>query len=313
MRIVFFGSGAFGVPTLHALTARHDIAAVVTNPPRPVGRGGRVSPTPIAAAAEQAAPSTAVLTPERVRDAADDIARIQADAWVVIAYGHKLPAAMLRDRFAVNLHGSLLPRWRGAAPVNAAVLAGDAHSGNSVISLADRMDAGLIYATTRRDITLATTATDLHDALSADGVAAVLGVLDAHAAGDLRGQPQNEADATTAGKLSKADGWVSFHGTGDEARRRINGLSQWPGVTAQLKGERLRLLRAAPGEQRDTGEPGELIDADAGDIACREGAVRLLEVQPANKRAMAWSDFARGRRLQAGARLIGHESEDATP
>src|SRR5258705_3491243 len=152
MRLLFFGSGAFGLPTLERLAAQHQILAVITQPDRPAGRGGRSTPTPIGAWVAEHLPGTPTFKPPKINDPfiIQQIRAIGrpdasgADAWVVIAFGQKLPRALLDGVFAINLHASLLPRWRGAAPINAAILAGDTQTGNSVITLADRMDAGLI-------------------------------------------------------------------------------------------------------------------------------------------------------------------------
>lgn len=316
MRLVFFGSGAFGEPTLAALAQRHQIAAVVTQPDRPAGRGGKSTATPIAqfADAHLGAAGVPVWREENVNIPAvrERIRAVEADAWVVIAFGQYLSKALLEGVFAVNLHGSLLPRWRGAAPVAAAVLAGDAEAGNSVITLASRMDAGLVLGQTRRPLRPEYTAGDLHDLLSGDGPDAVLGVLADQAAGRVRGQEQDESLVTVAGKFTKADGWVDFGGSADECRRRIHGLNPWPGVTVQHRGAPLKLLRCAV-ERSGGGAAGTLADASAGVVHCGGGtALRLLEVQPAGKRAMPWTDYANGRRVESGERLeAGREPERA--
>lgn len=314
MRLVFLGSGAFGLPTLDALARgepvrAHEVVMVVTQPDRPAGRGGRLTTTPVGAWAVEQLPGVPLLKPGRVNEPGivDQIRAVGADAWVVIAFGQKLGRPLLADRFAINLHASRLPRWRGAAPINAAILAGDAATGNSVITLAERMDAGLILGQSERPIGPASTAGELHDHLAADGPELVLRVLAEHASGTLRANEQDEALVTLAPKLSRADSWVDLRATADECRRRINGLSPWPGVQAQLDGHPLKLIRAQAEQQGEmpatpamTTHPGALLDPAAGLVACGGGVLRLLEIQPANKRAMAWADFARGRALAAG-------------
>ena len=314
MRLVFLRSGAFGLPTQDALACgeparAHEVVMVVTQPDRPAGRGGRLTPTPAGAWAAEHLPGVPLLKPERVNEpgVVGQIRGVEADAWVVIAFGQKLGRPLLADRFAINLHASRLPRWRGAAPINAAILAGDAATGNSVITLAERMDAGLVLGQSEREIGPATTAGELHDLLAADGPGLVLRVLAEHASGALQALEQDEALVTLAPKLSRADSWVDFRATAEECRRRINGLSPWPGVQAMLDGLPLKLLRAQaerrgemPATHAITTIPGTLLDPAAGLIACGRGVLRLLEVQPANKRAMAWADFARGRALGAG-------------
>jgi methionyl-tRNA formyltransferase len=307
MQIVYFGSGAFGLPTLRALAAEHEVALVVTQPDRPAGRGGRLTPTPVGEWTAEHAPEVPLLKPERVNEAGvvEQIRGVAADAWVVIAFGQKLGRTLLADRFAINLHASLLPRWRGAAPINAAILAGDPVTGNSVITLADRMDAGLVLGQSDRPILPETTAGELHDLLAADGPGLVRRILAEQARGTLRPIVQDESLVTLAPKLSRDDAWVDF-GTGpDECRRRINGLSPWPGVQVALGELGIKLLRARPESMAapQRAAPGAVIDPVQGLVACGGGVLRLMEVQPSGKRAMAWAEFARGRTIPAGAVL----------
>jgi methionyl-tRNA formyltransferase len=306
--VVFFGSGAFGVPTLAALVRERGVVGVVTQPDKPAGRGGLMTPTPVAAWLAEHAPRIPVLRPERC-GAPDVVAAIRAWPalrWVVIAYGQKLPAALLADRFAINLHASLLPRWRGAAPIHSAVLAGDAETGNSVITLAEKMDAGLILAQSRREILPAQTTGELHDLLSQDGPALVLRVLAEHDAGTLKPVAQEESGVTLAKKLSRADGLVDPAGlTSEELRRRMHGLNPWPGVAVLLRGKELKLRRGAVLDVASKAvQPAAFIDAARGVVACAGGtALRLLEVQPAGGKPQAWETFARGARLTDEDRL----------
>ncbi|MBX3316893.1 MAG: methionyl-tRNA formyltransferase [Phycisphaeraceae bacterium] len=325
MRIAFFGSGEFGLPTLRALAKEHTLVGVVTQPDKPAGRGTSLTPTPIGAAASAELPKVPLLKPTRCNapEAVAEIRNWNADAWVVIAFGQKLGATLLDGIFAINLHASILPRWRGAAPINAAILAGDAHSGNSVITLADRMDAGEVLASSRSAIGPAETAGELHDRLSAEGPELVLRVLLEFRRGTLSRHVQDESLVTLAPKLSRADGYVDFVQGAAVCARRINGLSPWPGVTMTLLGpegkpiESLKLCRAmvqsgaSRSESRDVTpvdrcavEPGLILDPESGVVACGSGStVRLIDVQPAGKRIMAWPDFARGRRLSGAERL----------
>ncbi len=308
MDLVYFGSGAFGLPTLERLAARHRVRCIVTQPDRPAGRGGRLTPTPIGAWAAGHAPGVPLLKPERVNEPSvcAQVRAFEADAWVVIAFGQKLGRALLDGRFAINLHASLLPRWRGAAPINAAILAGDAETGNSVITLADRMDAGDILAQSRRPLDAALTAGELHDLLAADGPDLVESVLRAREAGTLSPRVQDETLVTLAPKLSKADGWVDLAQPAEACRRRIHGLTPWPGVTATLGGRSLRLLRVEPADaDPQQSAVGTIVDPDRGTVACGGAtALRLLTVQPAGGRDMPWSDFARGHRVERGAALV---------
>jgi methionyl-tRNA formyltransferase len=339
MDLVFLGSGEFGVPTLAALSGAHRVRAIITQPDRAAGRGGRLTPTPVAQWAAAHAPRVPVLKPVRVNDPAV-LTQVRAVAgprpvFVVIAFGQKLGRALLDGVFAINLHASLLPRWRGAAPINAAVLAGDRQTGNSVISLAEVMDAGLVYGQSQRTIELEQTAGELHDLLAADGPGLVLDILERHAAGELRGVPQDAAKVTLAPKLSRADAWVDLTDTAELCRRRIHGLTPWPGVWVRLEpggpsstaakppggGAGLKLWRvrvegAEPGPTHAEGrQGGAILDAAAGLVACGGGtALRLLEVQPAGGRKMAWADFVRGHRIGTGARLMaGRQAMEETP
>ena len=313
--VVYFGSGAFGVPTLRALAARCRVRAVVTQPDRPAGRGKALTPNPIAAFAADHLPDADLIKPEKVNtpEVIDRVRAHPGDAWVVIAFGQYLGRRLLADRFAINLHASLLPRWRGAAPINHAVLAGDTETGNSVITLAERMDAGFVLSTSRRPIDPAQTAGELHDQLAEDGPALVLGVLARHAAGTLDPVEQDESQVTLAGKLSRDDARVDFAEPADACRCRINGLSPWPGVTIEIAGQRVKLLRAGPesGGTAPEQPPGTILDAERGVVACAASRLQLLEVQPAGKRAMPWTDFARGARVQTGDTLGGWEQRGA--
>ena len=308
MRIVYFGSGAFGLPTLEALARRHEVVAVVTQPDRPAGRGGTLTPTPIAEWAARRLPGVPLLKPFSVNepDPAGLLRAFDADAWVVIAFGQKLGRSLLERVTAINLHASLLPRWRGAAPISAAILAGDEVSGNSVITLADRMDAGLILGQATRPIGPALTAGELHDQLASDGPALVLDVLDAHAAGRLTPRAQEESLATKAPKLSRADDWLDLSLDASINARRINALSPWPGITVRIAAIPLKLLRAkaVQGDAHQTAVPGTITDAARGLFACAAGSLELLDLQPAGGRAMSWSDFAHGRRIPTGAVLL---------
>lgn len=302
-KLIFFGSGAFGIPSLRALLAQHDILLVVTQPDRPAGRGSALTPTPIAATIQSEFPHIPLIKPEKVNEASvrDQIRNAGADAFVVIAFGQKLGKSLLDGVFAVNLHGSILPRWRGAAPINAAILAGDPYVGNSVITLADKMDAGLILATSSHPQNPDWTTAELHDILAADGPALLEHVLRDRPAG----QSQDESLVTIAPKFAKADGWIDFHQSATECRRRIHGLNPWPAVTVQFRSQPLKLLRAKAFDEATQQPAGAIIDPATGTIACADSTLQLLEVQPANKRPMPWPDFARGHKPLKGELLVG--------
>lgn len=307
MRLLLLGSGAFGLPTFRALAARHDIAGVITQPDKPAGRGAHPTPTPVGEWAAAELPQTPLLKPQRINlpDVIAQVRDFNADAWVVIAFGQKLSRPLLQDVFAINLHASILPRWRGAAPINAAILAGDAVTGNSVITLADRMDAGLVLGTTSRPIDATTTAGELHDLLAADGPPLVQLVLEQHAGGTLTPVAQDESLVTIAPKLSKADAVLDFSRPAVECRRRVHAFNPWPGVGVSFAGIDVKLHRVQDEQPHvSSGSPGTLIDPQHGVVACGSGLLRLLNVQPAGKKPMDWTSFARGRTIDAGLALL---------
>lgn len=293
----------------------HTLLAVVSQPDKPAGRGMKLTPTPIAEWVAATLPNVPLFKPTDINEPSvrDQLRAFNADAWVVIAFGQKLSSPLLEGVFAINLHASLLPRWRGAAPINAAILAGDTVTGNSVITLADRMDAGLVLGTSMRRIEPQQTAGELHDLLSADGPALVLDVLRRRSAGTLAPVTQDEAKVTKARKLSKADGVLDFELSAPSVRHKVHGLTPWPGVTVTVTPQlalnplppiQLKVLRVAEGDSPGGAQPGAFVDLDAGDVACGGGGtVRLLEVQPAGGKPMPWESFRRGagRMLTAGA------------
>jgi methionyl-tRNA formyltransferase len=245
-----------------------------------------------------------LIKPENVNQptTVERIRVLEADAFVVVAFGQKLGRTLLDGVFAINLHGSLLPKYRGAAPINWAIINGERETGVSVIALADRMDAGEVYAMAATTIEPIETAGELHDRLALSGPEIIQHVLEQHASGGAVGQPQDERLATHAPKLSKDDGTVSFDQPAAGVRNRIHGLTPWPGCTVRLEGKDLRLLRAEVVDEATlSGRPGEVF-ANAM-IACRPGVLRLLEVQPPGKPAMTWNAFRNGNPVRVGARL----------
>ncbi len=341
MKIVYLGSGAFGLPTLVSIAREHQLLTVVTQPDRPAGRGGAMTPTPIAAWIAEHHVKIPIIKPLKV-NVPEVVAAIRAfnpDAFVIIAFGQKLGKGLLDGIPAMNLHASLLPRWRGAAPINAAILAGDNITGNSVITLADRMDAGLVLAQSTREISPILTAGELHDLLAIDGPTLVREVLARVARGDQGGTAQDESLVTIAPKMSKEDGWIDFNASADACRQRVHGLTPWPGVTVKMvipgnnnnnnnnndnnddgtnnppTEHLLKILRVQTANETSqqpqrpasvAHEPGLIIDLEWGLVACGDRtAINLLEVQPPGKRSMSWADFARGRQISPGTRLIG--------
>ncbi|MCH2137484.1 MAG: methionyl-tRNA formyltransferase [Phycisphaerales bacterium] len=290
MKVVLFGAGAFGLPTFERLHAMHDVALVVSQPDRPAGRGRTTTPNPVSQWAMAGQLPLHRSDNVNRREDVELIRAVDSDAWVVIAFGQKLGSALLDDRFAINLHGSLLPRWRGAAPIHHAVMAGDDVTGVSVITLAATMDAGDVLGQARLPIDPSATTGDLHDALAQLGPDAVESVLRDHAQGTLTAQQQHADAVTQAGKLSRSDAVIDFNAGPDTVRGRINGLSPWPGVAVDVDGRRLKLLRADRSD--DVVGPGHL--TAEGVLGCAGGSVRVLDVQPQGKRPMPFSDWANG-------------------
>ena len=308
MNIVFLGSGAFGVPTLERLAKDHTITGIVTQPDRKAGRGGKLKATPIGEWAAEHLPGVPMIKPEKINtDEVRDIVRgWEADAWVVIAYGQYLGQKLIADRFAINLHGSLLPRWRGASPINSAIVAGDQITGNSVITIDKEMDAGAVLGQSTRSIESNQTASMLHDALSHDGPDLISSVLEAHLHQRIEYLTQDPSKVTIASKMSKADGVVDFSQSARLVNARINGLNPWPSIAVGFRDETVKINHSQLGNVQSQEVPGTIVDSSRGLIACGdENTIELLMVQPPNKRAMDWKAFANGRSVIQGDRLIG--------
>lgn len=301
MRLIFMGTPDFAVPALDALAAAgHEIAAVYSQPPRPAGRGQQPRPSPVAARA--AALGLPLATPAALRDPAaqSDLAALGAEAAVVVAYGLILPPAILAApaRGCFNIHASLLPRWRGAAPIQRAVLAGDAETGVCVMAMEAGLDTGPVLLREATPIGAEDTAGDLHDRLAAMGARLMvdaLGRIDA-----LAPVPQPEAGVTYAAKIDKAEARIDWTRPAAEVDRLIRGLSPFPGAWCEIAGERVKLLRSRLAE--GAGAPGEALD-DRLTVACGEGAVRVLALQRAGRAPVAAAEALRGFAAPRGARL----------
>jgi len=320
LKLAFLGSGAFGLPTLKALVQHHDVVLVVTQPDRPAGRGMKLTPTPISEFAAASLPGVPLHKPEDI-NAPEALAAVReaagpdkVDAWIIIAFGQKLSEPLLDGVFACNLHASILPRWRGAAPINWSILSGDPFAGNSVITIAQKMDAGLVLGGSMRPMEPHLTAGELHDVLAADGPVVVLDVLSQYAQGSRPGvdfgEVQDEGVVSKAKKLSRADAWIDMTGSAEKCRRKINGLSPWPGVDAVLAWDAVslpvKLSRAivADSPTAPAATAGTLIDPQEGIFSCGDGSqLQLLELQPAGSKVMTWQQFANGRRPPKGALL----------
>lgn len=312
MRIVFCGSGDVAVPTLRALRdAGHDVPAAVTQPPRPAGRGGRLTPTPVALQCGEwdlpviDAPS--INAPEVV----DRLRRLEPRLIVVVDFGQKIHAAArgVAPLGAINMHASLLPKLRGAAPVNWALIRGDTVTGVTTFHLVDRMDAGPILLQRSTPIAATETAEDLRARLAQLGAVAVLETVEGLAAGRLAGVEQDEAAATLAPKLDKACVVIDFADSACELSARIRGTWPWPGAHADFRhagrpDTRVILARCAALPPSDRpGEPGAL--ADDLTVHTGDGRLEILELKVAGKRLMHWRDFVNGYRVAPGDRFLG--------
>jgi methionyl-tRNA formyltransferase len=303
LRLIFMGTPDFAVPALLELAARgHDIAAVYTRAAKPAGRGMDLQATPVERAARGLA--LPVLSPATLKEAAAQAAfrALAADAAVVIAYGLILPKAVLDapKLGCFNLHASLLPRWRGAAPINRAIMAGDKETGVTVMKMDEGLDTGAMAMAERVSIGADMTAGDLHDALARLGADVMARALAALERGSLTLTPQPDEGVTYAGKISKDETRIDWAKPWRDVHNHIRGLSPFPGAWFELGGARVKALRSAPGE--GSGAPGTVLD-DKLTIACGAGSVRLTQVQRAGKQPMDAQDFLRGTAVNEGTQL----------
>ncbi|WP_432557748.1 methionyl-tRNA formyltransferase [Granulicoccus sp. GXG6511] len=306
MRLVFAGTPEVAVPSLNALAASgHEVVAVVTRPDAPAGRGKRLVASPVAQRAEEL--GIEVLKPGHPREAdfQQRLAALEPDCCPVVAYGAILPSAVLEiPRHGwVNLHFSLLPRWRGAAPVQRAIMAGDAETGACVFDIVPELDAGDVYAELRTPIAANETAGDLLTRLADEGAGLLTGVMDELAAGTAVATPQPAEGVTVAPKLTVAEAEVNWAATDEEVDRRIRGCTPAPGAWTTFRGERFKILRAHPAGGAPL-DPG-VINAAKQWLQVGTGSrpLELDVVQPFGKKAMKAADWARGVELAPGERF----------
>ena len=300
MRIVFIGAGEIGVPTLQALlrSSEHQLTGVVTQPDKPVGRAQRIEPTPIKKAL--AGSNVPILQPARIKDpqAIEEIRALQPDAIVVMAYGQILPPEVLEvpSVACLNLHASLLPRWRGAAPIQAAIAAGDRETGITVMYMAEGLDTGDILLQRRIDISPTDTGGSLHDRLAQIAPEASLEALQMLATGNAPRIPQDNALATYAPKLTRDDGKIDWSESAEVIERKIRAFNPWPGAFTEIAASgvgKLKIFSAAIVDL--SGKPGEFLRSEKELIvAAGKNALALNEVQPEGKRRMDAAAFLRG-------------------
>jgi methionyl-tRNA formyltransferase len=295
LRLVFMGTPDFAVPTLVELVGSgHEVVAVYTRAPQPAGRGLAPRPSPIAREAERF--SLPIITPKTLKenDAAEAMRTHGADAAVVVAYGLILPKSILEifPRGCFNLHASLLPRWRGAAPIHRAVMAGDQETGVMVMKMDEGLDTGAIAMAERMPIGADATTGELHDELARLGPDLMLQALAALEKGQLQLTPQAPSGVTYANKIAKSETRINWTKPWNEVHNHCRGLSPFPGAWCELAGAgRVKILRTT--KSSGSGPPGQVLD-DKLTVACGSGAVRLVELQRAGKQPMAADEFLRG-------------------
>jgi methionyl-tRNA formyltransferase len=308
-RIVFFGTPAFAVPSLSALIDSSDsVVAVVTQPDRPRGRGQQVRPEAVKIHAQ--ARGLEILQPGRLRDEAflSAFSALKPDLAVVAAYGRILPTALLQmpPQGFVNVHASLLPRWRGAAPVHRAIIAGDVRTGVTIMRVVPELDAGPMLASSTLDIGLDETSAELEARLASLGAELLVSTLVRLSAGPVTETPQDADLVTYAPRLERRGSRIDFARPAAAVHNQIRGLQPWPLAAAMLRGKRVLFHRShIVSDIERAGEPGEItaVDADGLVVATQPGVIRVLEIQAEGKQPVSAAAFARGSRLDAGARF----------
>lgn len=306
MKVLFYGTPRFALATLEALLAGHEVVGVVTQPDRPAGRGQRLSPPPVKERATAA--GVPVLQPERLRDPVwlESLRAFGADVAVVVAFGQILPKAVLDvpARGSINVHTSLLPKYRGAAPIAWAIIRGETETGITTFQMDEGLDTGAMLLQARTAIRPGETAGELAERLSRLGAQVLIDTL--ARLDSITSIPQRHEQASLAPRLKKTDGHLDWREPARALVNRIHGCNPWPGAAAVAPGGRLVIWRARAVEHEAGGAaPGTLVGrADDLRIAAGEGAVEPIEVQPENRRALAWREYLRGARLRAGDRLM---------
>ena len=309
LRIVYFGTPRFAVPTLRALIqSRHPVVAVVSQPDRPKGRGQQVVATPTSTLAQEH--GIQVLQPTRLRDQEflDRVSALNADLGVVAAYGRILPESLLQiPRLGlINVHASLLPKYRGAAPIHRAVMNGDTETGVTIMRLVRELDAGPMLATVTRPIASDATSVDVESDLAEAGAQLLVEVVERMAAGPVTETPQDDARATFAPKLEKSESPIDWTLPAARIHDLVRGLQPWPMASTLVEGARCLVHRTSVGAEPGEGAPGAVLAAegDALVIAAGDGVpVRILQIQPEGKRVMTAREFLSGRRIARGALL----------
>jgi methionyl-tRNA formyltransferase len=309
LRVIYFGTPAFAVPALQALIdSRHRVVALVSQPDRPRGRGQQLMPTPTKRVAlDHAIP---ILQPDRLRDDRfmTEVSGLSPDLGVVAAYGKLLPEALLQiPRFGmINVHASLLPRWRGAAPVHRAVMAGEAVTGVTIMRVVKELDAGATFAERSRPIGGDETSPVVEADLAALGAGLLMEVVDRIAGGTAVETPQDETLVTYAPKITRDEGLVDWARPAAQIHNLVRGLQPWPMVSARLAGERLLIHQTRPTDETSGAAPGAVVVAGSEGLGVAAGdgrVLRVLRLQPEGRRVMSAREFLAGRRITRGLRF----------
>jgi len=313
MNIVYLGSGWFGIESLSALyDSEHDLRLVVTQPPHPAGRGREPRPTPAARWADNHRIPCVETGNVNASEVIEQIASYQPDLIVVIAFGQKINDELIKlpPKGAINVHSSLLPQYRGAAPINWAIVEGETRTGLSVITLAEKMDAGHILAQVQTDIGPHETAGQLHDRLAQMAGPLLLKTINQIADGTVVYTEQNHAEATFAPKLKKSDGLLDFSESAEVLARKIRGFWPWPGASANYvskkteKSHRVTFAGAAVVKRSNPANlPVGTLDENL-NVICGENALKITQIKPAGSALMAFKDFANGRQTQPGDSFV---------
>lgn len=305
MRIIFAGTPDFAAESLKALlNSEHEICAVYTQPDRPAGRGRKLTPSPVKQLAmEHAIPVEQPLS-FKTQDSLQTLAAYQPDLMVVVAYGLLLPQSVLdTPRLAcINVHASLLPRWRGAAPIQRAILAGDTETGVGIVKMEAGLDTGPVLLEARCPINESDTAQDLHDRLAALGAETLLQSLDDIETRLKQAKPQDDSQSTYARKLDKQEARIDWQQPAQQILRQIHAFNPWPVAQTQWQGETMRIWLATLGDRTRNGQPGEIIAVGKQglDVQTGDGVLRIKELQMPGKRAMSVQDFLNANSIAAG-------------
>jgi methionyl-tRNA formyltransferase len=309
MRVAFCGTPDFAIPCLDAVvSAGNDVALVVSQPDRKRGRRAQPSPTPLRARARDLGLETRCLAKGARDEVYAELVALDLDATVVVAFGHIIREPLLSaGRFGcLNVHASLLPRWRGPAPIHRAIVAGDRETGVCTMRLAAGVDTGDVYLTRRTPIDPNQCVGELHDRLARLGGEALVETLAGLEGGRLQAQPQSQEGITYAPMLEKCEGSVDFTLAAPRVHNRLRGMDPWPGITVLLEGRRVRLSRSRVVQAEGVlGQAGTVLAIEESHmlVACGEGSVAVSQVRPSGKRAMTPAEFERGSALEVGALL----------